>query len=233
MKLNISEEVIADLPAVSFVPTPIGNLKDISLRSLEVLNSVDFIACEDTRHSLRLLNHYEINKPLISYHEHNERRRVDELITRLKGGETMAVISDAGMPGISDPGFRLTQALIEEGLSYTVLPGASSVITAVVASGLTTHAFFYGGFLSVKKGKRLKQLAAAAELDYPSIFLESPHRLKSTLDIIKENCPEAQVVIARELTKTYEELIRGTGEEVHLHFAERTPKGEIVLMVQR
>jgi len=225
-------EQIESLPAVSFVPTPIGNLKDISLRALETLASVDFIACEDTRHSLRLLNHYGIQKPLVSYHEHNEKRRVDDLVARLQAGETMAVISDAGMPAISDPGFRLIQGLIENELSYTVLPGASSTLTALVASGFTTHSFFYGGFLSVKKGKRRKQLEQAGELEYPSIFFESPHRLKSTLEILNEHCPTASVVVARELTKTYEQLIRGTSLEVYEYYKERTAKGEIVLMLQ-
>jgi len=232
-KLTMPELVeLEELPAVSFVPTPIGNLKDITLRALETLASVDFIACEDTRHSLRLLNHYGISKPLVSYHEHNEKRRVDDLVQRLQAGETMAVISDAGMPAISDPGYRLIQGLVENKLSYTVLPGASSTLTALVASGFTTHSFFYGGFLSVKKGKRQKQLEQAASLDYPSIFFESPHRLKSTLEIVNEHCADSQVVVARELTKTYEELIRGNGAEVYEYFKERAPKGEIVLLLQ-
>ena len=163
--------------SVYFVPVPIGNRADITLRALDVLRKVDVIACEDTRHSGLLLSHYEIRKPLVSMHDHNEQPRAGEIAARAAGGESFAMISDAGMPGVSDPGYRLIQTLKEKGVSFTVLPGPSAVVTALVGSGLPTDAFFFGGFLPVKSGKKNAVLQTAVEASHTSIFYESPHRI--------------------------------------------------------
>ena len=217
---------------VVVVPTPIGNLHDITLRAIEVLKSADRIACEDTRHSGALLAHHGISgKPLVSLHEHNEIRRAPELAAAARNGETIAVISDAGMPGISDPGYRLIQACLEHGVLVEVLPGPSAVITALIGSGFPCHAFRFGGFLSVKSGKRRSALQEALESGETGIFFESPHRLLSTLAILAEICPAARVCVARELTKKFETYHRGNAEELYAHFTAHPPKGEIVLLV--
>lgn len=217
---------------VILVPTPIGNMGDITLRALEVLRSADRIACEDTRHSGQLLAHHGISgKPLVSLHEHNEARRAPDLITAARAGETIAVISDAGMPGISDPGYRLVQACIDSGTALEVLPGPSAVVTALIGSGFPCHAFRFGGFLSVKSGKRRSALTAALESGETGIFFESPHRIISTLEILAEIDPLARTCVARELTKKFETYHRGTAAEVLAHFQSHAPKGEIVLLV--
>ena len=216
---------------VVLVPTPIGNRDDITLRALDALRSADLIACEDTRHSRPLLKHHGINVPLVSFHEHNEKRRAGELAAKAQSGETIAVISDAGMPGISDPGYRLVRACIDAQIPIEVLPGPSSILTALVGSGLPVHAFHFDGFLSVKKGKRRTQLAAALAAEGTSIFLESPHRLPSTLEILTELAPDAPACVARELTKKFETYHRGTAAELSAHFSTHPPKGEIVLLV--
>jgi len=214
------------------VPTPIGNLGDITQRAIEALRTADVIACEDTRHSLRLLNHLEIRKPLISYHEHNEARRTAELTGRLREGANVAIITDAGMPGISDPGHRLLRACIAEGLAYTVLPGPSAVLTALVGSGFPAESFYYGGFLPVKSGQRERVLAGAAARAETSIFFESPHRIQRTLEACARLCPERQLCVARELTKQFEEYRIGTGPELAAHYAAHPAKGEIVFLVR-
>jgi len=217
---------------IIFVPTPIGNMGDITLRALEVLKNADRIACEDTRHSGPLLSHHGISgKPLVSLHEHNEARRAPELATAARAGETIAVISDAGMPGISDPGYRLVQACIAEGVPFEVLPGPSSVITALIGSGFPCHAFRFGGFLSVKSGKRRSALTEALESGETGIFFESPHRLVTTLEILADINPAARTCVARELTKKFETYHRGTATELLAHFHVHPPKGEIVLLV--
>jgi 16S rRNA (cytidine1402-2'-O)-methyltransferase len=213
------------------VPTPIGNLGDITLRALEVLKTVDVIACEDTRHSGHLLRHFEISKPLVSYHEHNEARRTAELIEQLAQGKSIAVISDAGMPGVSDPGHRLLAACIERGLPYTVLPGPSAVLTALIGSGFSAEQFFFGGFLPPKSGGRERDLLAAAARPETSVFFESPHRLVKTLAVCAEHLPTRPICVARELTKTFEEYRRGTGAELLAHYTAHPPKGEIVLLI--
>ena len=200
--------------SVYFVPVPIGNRADITLRALDVLRKVDVIACEDTRHSGLLLSHYEIRKPLIA-----------------AGGESFAVISDAGMPGVSDPGYRLIQTLKEKGVSFTVLPGPSAVVTALVGSGLPTDAFFFGGFLPVKSGKKNAVLQTAVEASHTSIFYESPHRIVKTVQALAALDPDIPVCVARELTKTFETYHRGPASRLAAEFAERPPKGEIVLLV--
>ena len=216
---------------VILVPTPIGNLGDITRRAIEVLSEADQIACEDTRHSKPLLSHLEISKPLISMHEHNEAKRAGEIVEMVKAGQTIAVITDAGMPGISDPGYRLVQACLEEGVALEVLPGPSAVITALIGSGFPCHAFRFGGFLSVKSGKRrgaLEQVFASGET---GIFFESPHRIASTLKILAEIKPDARTCVARELTKKFETFHRGTAAELHAEFEGKKAKGEIVLLV--
>jgi 16S rRNA (cytidine1402-2'-O)-methyltransferase len=217
---------------IILIPTPIGNLGDITLRALEILREADRIACEDTRHSGPLLAHHGITgKPLVALHEHNEARRAPELVAAARAGETIAVISDAGMPGISDPGYRLVQACIESGTPCEVLPGPSAVTTALIGSGFPCHAFRFGGFLSVKPGKRRSALAAALESAETGIFFESPHRLVATLEILVEIAPAARVCVARELTKKFETYHRGTATGMLEHFRAHPPKGEIVLLV--
>ena len=214
------------------VPTPIGNLGDITLRAIEALKGADVIACEDTRHSLRLLNHLEIRKPLVSYHEHNEARRTAELIERLRAGATVAVITDAGTPGISDPGHRLLRACIAEKIPYTVLPGPSAVLTALVGSGFPAESFYFGGFLPVKSGQRERELTQAAARSETSVFFESPHRLQRTLDACAALCPQRVLCVARELTKQFEEYRIGTGTELAGHYTTHPARGEIVFLMR-
>ena len=214
------------------VATPIGNLGDITLRALEVLKSVDLIAAEDTRHSSILLRHFGIHKPLLSYHEHNEARRAAELIGRLRAGEKVAVISDAGMPGINDPGHRILRACIENGLPYTIIPGPSSVLTALTGSGFPTERFFFGGFLPVKSGGREREVLAAGARVETSVFFESPHRLLKTLAVFACHFPDRVLCVARELTKTFEEFRAGNPAELAAHYTAHPPKGEIVLLVR-
>lgn len=217
---------------IVFVPTPIGNLGDLTHRALEVLKSSDRIACEDTRHSAPLLSHYGVTgKPLVSLHDHNEARRTPELTAAARAGETIAVITDAGTPGVSDPGYRLIQACITEEVPYEVLPGPSAVITALIGSGFPCHAFRFGGFLSVKSGKRRTSLEAVLASGETGIFFESPHRISSTLDILAEIAPAARVCVARELTKKFETYHRGSAIELAARFREHPAKGEIVLLL--
>ena len=213
------------------VSTPIGNLGDITVRALEVLKAVDLIAAEDTRHSLRLLQRYEIRKPMVSFHEHNEARRTQELVARLEQGAAIAVVTDAGLPGISDPGARLVRACAEKGLAYTILPGPSAVLTALVGSGMAADAFYYGGFLPVKSGRRERALQKAVEREESSVFFESPHRLEKTLEVMARLAPERSLCVARELTKQFEEFRRGQAAALRDHYAAHPPKGEITLVV--
>jgi 16S rRNA (cytidine1402-2'-O)-methyltransferase len=213
------------------VATPIGNLGDISLRAIDVLKEADRIACEDTRHSLRLLQHYGIARPLVSYHEHNEARRTAELIEEIAAGKKIAVISDAGMPGISDPGRRLLRACQERGLPYTVIPGPSAILAALVGSGFSSAPFWFGGFLPVKSGGRERELQAAAARADTSVFFESPHRLLKTLEAANRILPERVVCVARELTKTFEEFRTGMPRDLLRHYEAHPVKGEIVLLV--
>ncbi len=217
---------------IVLVPTPIGNLGDITLRAVETLRAADRIACEDTRHSAPLLAHLGISgKPLIAVHEHNEARRARELAEAALGGETIALITDAGMPGVSDPGYRVVQACLAADVPLEVLPGPSAVITALIGSGFPCHAFHFGGFLPVKSGKRRAALAAALDAGVTHLFFESPHRLTTTLGMLAELSPQARVCVARELTKRFETYHRGSAEELHGHFLAHPPKGEIVLVL--
>lgn len=216
---------------LSLVATPIGNLGDITLRALETLKSADVIACEDTRHSLRLLQHYGIAKPLVSYHQHNEARRTAELIEQLAVGKHVAIISDAGLPGISDPGHRLLRACQERSLPYTIIPGPSAVLTGLIGSGFDADAFYYGGFLPVKSGGREREVLAAGVRGETSVFFESPHRLLKTLECCAKHIPQRRICVARELTKTFEEFRRGLPGELLAHYTAHPAKGEIVLVV--
>jgi len=217
---------------LTIVPTPIGNLGDITLRALEVLKNADVIACEDTRHSRKLLTHFEIEgKELLALHDHNEERQVANVLQKLRGGEEVALVSDAGMPLIADPGFRVIRAAREEGLEVTVLPGASAPVTALVSSGLPPYPHRFGGFLPVKKGRRKSELEGALERKETAIYFESPHRLGSTLEILAEIAPEQKLVVARELTKKFETVHRGKALELQEHFSKQPAKGEIVLLL--
>ena len=213
------------------VATPIGNLGDITLRALDVLRDVDLVAAEDTRHSGILLKHYKIDKPFISYHEHNEAMRTAQLVERLVNGENIALITDAGSPGISDPGARLIRECIKCELPFTIIPGPSSVLTALVGSGFPSEKFFFGGFLPNKSGGRERELRAAAARDVTTIFFESPYRLTKTLKASIGILQDRQLCVARELTKKFEEFRGGTAAELLAHYEARSPKGEIVLIV--
>ena len=213
------------------VATPIGNLGDITLRALKLLEDADLIAAEDTRHSGMLLKHYKIDKPFISYHEHNEAMRTAQLIERIASGQKIALITDAGTPGLSDPGARLIRACIKRGLPYTIIPGPSSILTALVGSGFSMEKFFFGGFLPVKSGRRERELRAAAEREETTIFFESPYRLTKTLKACIDIMPDRQLCVARELTKKFEEFWRGTAGELLTHYTAHPPKGEIVLVI--
>lgn len=213
------------------VATPIGNLGDITFRAIEILRQVNLIAAEDTRHSGILLKRYEIDKPLISYHEHNEAMRTAQLVERLAIGENIALITDAGTPGISDPGARLIRECINRGLEFTIVPGPSSILTALVGSGFSADKFFFGGFLPVKSGRRERELRTAADRDETSIYLESPYRLTKTLKACGDIMPDRRVCVARELTKKFEEFRRGTAADLLAHYEAHPPKGEIVLLI--
>ena len=213
------------------VPTPIGNLKDITLRALEVLKEVDLILAEDTRTTSNLLNHYQITKPLSPYHQHNEHKVLQHLIDQLSEGKKMAVVTDAGTPGISDPAFLLVRECIKSGIKIECLPGATAFVPALVNSGIPSNRFVFEGFLPLKKGRQtlLKKLT---EEDRTMIFYESPVRLVKTLkEFIQYFGAERACCVSRELTKMFEENKRGTLREVCDHFKEKNPKGEIVIVV--
>jgi len=213
------------------VPTPIGNLKDISLRALEVLQNAGMILAEDTRTSSKLLKHYDIHTPLQSFHQFNEHKRLKSVMEQLKSGKSLALISDAGTPGISDPGFLLIREAVKENIPMEVLPGAVAFVPALLLSALPAERFVFEGFLPVKKGRqtRLKKLA---EEERTMIFYEAPHRLVKTLKQLSEYLgPERRASVSRELTKKFEETRRGTLQELIDHFENHPPKGEIVLVV--
>ena len=218
-------------PRVIFVPTPIGNLADLTFRALETLKDCDLIACEDTRHSRKLLDHYGISKPLVSLHDHNEQRRIPELLKEAQQGKTIAVISDAGTPCLSDPGHRLLKACIAEEIPYDVLPGASAITTALVISGFPPHPFYFGGFLPFKKGKRSKELNEAVARDITSLYFESPHRIVSTLELLRDIDPLVPVCISKELTKKFQNIYRGRVSEVLEKLKSVTFKGELVFLI--
>ena len=213
------------------VPTPIGNLKDITIRAIDTLQAVDIIYAEDTRTSLKLLNHYEISTPMQSFHMHNEHAKINNIISSFKQGKTAAIISDAGTPGISDPGFSLVRACIENDIEVECLPGATALIPALINSGFPCEKFSFEGFLPAKKGrtKRLKEIVTQQKT---MIFYESPHRLIKTLkDFSEYFTGENQVSVSREISKKFEETIRGTLLQVIDHFEKNKPKGEFVIVL--
>lgn len=213
-------------------PTPIGNLEDMTYRSIRILNEVDLIAAEDTRHSIKLLNHFDISKPLTSYHDHNKDSKGGYLINKLLDGENIALVSDAGMPGISDPGEDIIRQAIENNIEIEVLPGATASITALVSSGLQTAKFAFEGFLDRDKKVRRQQLEELKEESRTIIFYESPHRLKDTLKDMLKILGNRKISVNRELTKKYQEIIREDLETVINIFNEREIKGEFVLIVE-
>lgn len=214
------------------VPTPIGNLADITHRSIHVLSQVELILCEDTRVSQKLLKHYNIDTPTKSYHMHNEHRTVDRIVEQLQQGMSMALISDAGTPAISDPGFLLVRACLRAGVNVTSLPGPTAFVPALVQSGFPTDRFVFEGFLPHKKGRK-SRLSQLAEETKTIVLYESPHRILKTLaQCAQVMGPDRQASISRELTKAFEETVRGTLEELEAHFTTHTPKGEFVLVIQ-
>ncbi|MBB1282832.1 16S rRNA (cytidine(1402)-2'-O)-methyltransferase [Flavisolibacter sp. BT320] len=214
------------------VPTPIGNLKDITLRALEVLQQVDVILAEDTRTTSKLLNHYQIQKPLSPYHQHNEHKILQHLVDQLRTGKTMAVVTDAGTPAISDPAFLLVRECVKNDIKVECLPGATAFVPALVNSGLTTNRFAFEGFLPLKKGRHTLLTQLATE-ERTLIFYESPMRLVKTLeDFIQYFGADRKCSVSRELTKLFEENARGTLQEVHDHFKQKAVKGEIVIVVE-
>ena len=213
------------------VATPIGNLKDLTFRAKEILETVDLIACEDTRHSFILLEHYGIKKPLLSFHSHSGQTKVDKIIAHLLNGDSVAQISDAGTPGISDPGYVLIKAALENGIEVIPIPGVSAVITALCASGLPTDKFIYLGFLPVKKGRQTL-MKSLSEMEHTVIFYESPHRLLRTLGELKTYLkPETKITVAKELTKIHETFFRGTVADITKKLPAGQPKGEYVVMI--
>ena len=214
------------------VPTPIGNLGDITLRALETLKNADLILCEDTRTSGKLLKHFEISKPLFPYHQHNEHRVLPVIIDKLKSGENIALITDAGTPGISDPGFLLLRACVQEGIPVESLPGATAFVPALVQSGLPSNSFVFEGFLPLKKGRQTK-LKELAEEKRTIVIYESPHRiLKSLIEFQEYFGADRKAALSREITKLYEETVRGTLTELVKHFTDHPAKGEIVLVIE-
>lgn len=230
---SLRENELPSGPVLYLVGTPIGNLEDITMRALRVLRSVDLIACEDTRQTQKLLNHFEIKTKTTSYHEHNEITRAPELICEMEEGKSIAVVTDAGMPGISDPGYRLVVLAIRHHIPVIPIPGASAFLAAIVASGLATDSFRFSAFLPPKVGERRQVLETIRQTPRTQIFYEAPHRIVETLeDVVDVLGAERHVVVAREVTKVHEEFIRGTAEQVLLELKSRAEvKGEITLLI--
>jgi 16S rRNA (cytidine1402-2'-O)-methyltransferase len=218
--------------ALYLVATPIGNLEDITYRAVRTLREADAIACEDTRQTRKLLEHYGIGKHTVSYHEHNEAERADELAARMAAGAKVALVSDAGMPLVSDPGYRLVRAALQAGIPVIPIPGPSAALAALAASGLPTDAFHFGGFLPHKPGQRVTALEAIADEPATVIFYEAPHRIVEALEAVEQVLGARPVVVARELTKLHEEFLRGTAAEIRAVLAARDAvKGEITLLI--
>lgn len=213
--------------------TPIGNLADISFRAVETLKNVDLIACEDTRHTRKLLNHYGISNRLISYHKHNERERAAELLTRLERGDSVAVVSDAGTPGINDPGHVIVRQAVEAGFAVVPVPGPVAYVAAVIVSGLPTDSIFFGGFLPSRQGERRKRLAQVKEIPATLVFYDSPHRIARSLSDCLEILGDRAAAVVRELTKIHEEAIYGTLKELTARVSNASVRGEFVLVIDR
>jgi len=232
---NSERDTAIGRPSLYLVATPIGNLEDITLRALRVLKEVDLIACEDTRQTLKLLSHYGIKTRLVSYHEHNEMTKAAELIVDLEGGAKIALVTDAGMPGISDPGFHLIALAIRHHVPVVPIPGASAFLAALVASGLPTDSFRFSGFLPAKSGQRRKLLESVKDTPRTQVFYEAPHRLLETLaDVVEVLGNSRHIVVAREVTKIHEEFLRGRATEVLDQLKSRGDvKGEITLLIAK
>ena len=213
------------------VATPIGNLKDITFRAIEVLKSVDLIACEDTRHSKILLSHYNISTPTTSYFQHNRITKGEYILGLLKEGKSVALVSDAGMPGILDPGYHLINAAIKNNLEITVIPGPTAFINALVLSGKPSHKIIFEGFLPQKAIARKNRLKELSQLDYTLVFYESCHRILKTLEDVRDIFGDKEIICARELTKKFEEIRRGSAQEILEHFSQKKPRGEIVVVI--
>ena len=212
-------------------PTPIGNLKDITLRVIETLQSVDYILAEDTRVTRVLLNKYEIKTPLRSFHSYSNKRVLDSIIDDLKEGKSIALVTDAGTPCISDPGYEIVRRCIEEGIHFEALPGPNAALPAIILSGFPPDRFFFYGFLKRTEGKIKKTLEAFKDFEYPVIFYESPYRVVKVLSIINEVLPDRYVAVVREISKIHESVVRGNVKEVLAHFENNPPKGEIVIVL--
>lgn len=217
--------------ALYLVPTPIGNLEDITYRALNILKEVDLIAAEDTRHTKKLCNHFEIQTKLVSYHDHNKQSSGHKLLADLREGKKVALVSDAGMPAISDPGYELVVSCIEEEINVIPLPGANAALPALVASGLSTDHFYFYGFLHRQRKAKKKQLEQLKNIQCPIIFYESPHRLKETLQQLLDQLGDRKISVCRELTKKFEEFIRGNISEVISYYEENDPRGEYCLVL--
>src|ERR687886_125992 len=216
------------------VATPIGNLEDVTRRALRVLAEADLVACEDTRRTRTLLEHFGVRARTLSYHEHNERERAEELAAMIEGGAVVALVSDAGTPGINDPGYRVVRACVERGLSVVPVPGPAAFVAALTASGLPTDEFYFGGFLPARAHARRQKLAAVRELRATLVFYEAPHRIAHTLADAREILGEREAAVARELTKLHEEIVRGRLGELAERFAARdAARGEMVLVIDR
>ena len=216
--------------SLTLIATPIGNLGDLTPRAAETLKGCDAVIAEDTRRASQLLSHLGLRKPLISFHEHNEERRLPELLGRLRGGERLALVTDAGTPSVSDPGFRLVRACLREGIGYTVLPGPSAVLTALVGSGLPPVPFLFGGFLPSSGSGRRSELRRGVAFGMTVIYFESPHRLADCLGDLAAIAPECRVCVARELSKIHEEYRHGRPADLEAHYRETPPRGEITLV---
>jgi 16S rRNA (cytidine1402-2'-O)-methyltransferase len=219
-------------PPLTLVCTPIGNLGDLTFRAAEALRTCDGVIAEDTRRAGLLLAHLGTRKPLVSFHEHNEERRLPELLARMRGGDRLVLVTDAGTPSVSDPGFRLVRACISEGIGYTVLPGACAVTTALAGSGLPPVPFHFGGFLPSSGSGRRAELRRAVILGMTSVYFESPHRLNACLGDIASIMPGALLCVCRELTKIHEEYRQGSAEELSLHYTDHPPRGEVTLVLR-
>lgn len=230
--IHVQKSFAKETGMLYLVPTPIGNLEDITFRAIRILKEVDYIACEDTRNTKKLCNHFDIATPLLSYHEHNKMEAGAKIIALLQEGHTLAVVSDAGMPAISDPGFELVNDCIEKQIPVVPLPGANAALTAFIASGMPNEHFYYYGFLSRHEKERKKELQSLQHVDVPLIFYEAPHRLKEMLQSMYRVFGNRAIVVSRELTKRYEEFIRGPLEEIVNQFESVTVKGEFCIIVE-
>ncbi len=233
MKIQQSNQQTNEFGTLYLVPTPIGNLEDMTFRAINTLKEVDLIACEDTRVTQKLLNHFEIDTPKTSYHEHNIKEQTDKLLKQMIEGKNIAQVSDAGMPSISDPGVELVEAAIERGITVIPLPGANAALTALIASGISPQPFTFIGFLSRKKSDLTKELEALKGKEETLVFYESPFRIKQLMEtLVKVFGEERKVVLAREVTKRYEEFVRGTAEELYQWTDENEMRGEFVVIIE-